>query len=66
MENYILNSKPTVSTNVCIRGSSGKNGDLAASFKPNSKGKLNASQHRLRSQNAESNDDSDDENADSD
>ena len=58
VDNYILNSKP-VGSSVCVRGNRGNNGDRA-SFKPNIKGKLNASQRKLRSQNSENSDSDDD------
>ena len=60
VENYILNSNPTVSDSVCIRGKPAKHG-ATASFKP-IKGKLNASERKLRSQilsDGDSDDDSD-------
>ena len=58
VDNYILNSKP-VGSSVCIRGNRGKNGDRA-SFKPNIKGKSNASERRHNSEKDDSDDESDD------
>ena len=62
MENYILNSKP-VGASVSVRGNRAKNGG-GASFKPNIKGKPNASECRTRSRKSEydDSDESDDEN----
>ena len=59
VDNYILNSKP-VGSSVCTRGNSGKNGDRA-SFKPNIKGKSNASDRRHNSEKDDSDDESDDD-----
>ena len=62
VRNYILNSSPTVSGRVRVRGKPAKHG-ASASFKPNIKGKWNASERKLRSQNSIY-EDSDDDSAD--